>query len=288
MLGETADYIAAVPEIFNYWVQPGRIDVGFLGAAQIDRYANINTTVVGDYDHPKVRLPGAGGAPEIAASCGEVIVIVRQSKRAFVEKVDFITSVGHGDGRRSAREARPEREGSDQGDHRPRHPRARPGDQGARPHPRARGRDRRAGAGGDRLGPQDRRPTSRPPSRRPTKNSKPSESWWPHERAYIYDAVRTPFGRYGGALAKVRPDDLGAHVVKQIVERNDLDPTRRRRHVRQRQRRRRGQPQRRAHGRAARRPAHLRPRHHDQPPVRLEPRRRDAGVTARSRPATPT
>jgi glutaconate CoA-transferase, subunit B len=98
MLGETADYIAAVPEIFNYWVQPGRIDVGFLGAAQIDRFANINTTVVGDYDHPKVRLPGAGGAPEIAASCGEVIVIVRQSRRAFVEQVDFITSVGHGDG----------------------------------------------------------------------------------------------------------------------------------------------------------------------------------------------
>ena len=98
MLGETADAIASVPEIFNYWVQPGRIDVGFLGAAQIDKFANINTTVVGDYDHPKVRLPGAGGAPEIAASCGEVIVIVRQSPRAFVEKVDFVTSVGHGDG----------------------------------------------------------------------------------------------------------------------------------------------------------------------------------------------
>ncbi len=98
MLGETADYVAAVPEIFNYWVQPGRIEVGFLGAAQLDRYANINTTVVGDYDSPKVRLPGAGGAPEIAASCGEVIVIVRQSPRAFVETVDFVTSVGHGDG----------------------------------------------------------------------------------------------------------------------------------------------------------------------------------------------
>jgi glutaconate CoA-transferase subunit B len=99
MLGETADAIVGVPEMFNYWVQSGRIDVGFLGAAQIDRYANINTTVIGgDYDNPKVRLPGAGGAPEIAASCGEVIVIVRQSPRAFVEKVDFITSVGHGDG----------------------------------------------------------------------------------------------------------------------------------------------------------------------------------------------
>ncbi len=99
ILGETADAIVGVPEMFNYWVQSGRIDVGFLGAAQIDRYANINTTVIGgDYDHPKVRLPGAGGAPEIAASCGEVIVIVRQSTRAFVEKVDFITSVGHGNG----------------------------------------------------------------------------------------------------------------------------------------------------------------------------------------------
>ena len=73
MLAETADAVVSVPEIFNYWLQPGRIDVGFLGAAQIDRFANINTTVIGgDYDHPKVRLPGAGGAPEIAASCGEV------------------------------------------------------------------------------------------------------------------------------------------------------------------------------------------------------------------------
>jgi glutaconate CoA-transferase subunit B len=99
ILAETADAVVGVPEVFNYWVQPGRIDVGFLGAAQIDRFANINTTVIGgDYEHPKVRLPGAGGAPEIAASCGEVIVIVRQSPRAFVEKVDFVTSVGHGRG----------------------------------------------------------------------------------------------------------------------------------------------------------------------------------------------
>src|SRR3954466_1235200 len=78
MLGETADYIAAVPEIFNYWVQPGRIDVGFLGAPHMHRSAHINTTVIGgDYDPPKVRLPGAGGAPEIPPPCGEVIVIVR-------------------------------------------------------------------------------------------------------------------------------------------------------------------------------------------------------------------
>jgi glutaconate CoA-transferase subunit B len=105
ILGETADSVVTVPEMFNYWVQPGRIDVGFLGAAQIDRFGNINTTVVGDdYAHPKVRLPGAGGAPEIAANCGEVIVILRQSPRAFVEKVDFVTSVGHGDGSPGYRE----------------------------------------------------------------------------------------------------------------------------------------------------------------------------------------
>jgi glutaconate CoA-transferase subunit B len=98
-LAVTADSVVSVPEIFNYWLQPGRIEVGFLGAAQIDRFANINTTVIGpDYDKPKVRLPGAGGAPEIAALCGEVIVIVRQNERTFREKVDFVTSVGYGDG----------------------------------------------------------------------------------------------------------------------------------------------------------------------------------------------
>jgi glutaconate CoA-transferase subunit B len=98
-LAETADTVVSVPEIFNYWLQPGRIDVGFLGAAQIDRFANINTTIIGsDYAEPKVRLPGAGGAPEIAACCREVIVIARQSRRKFVERVDFITSVGFGDG----------------------------------------------------------------------------------------------------------------------------------------------------------------------------------------------
>lgn len=99
ILAETADAVVSVPEIFNYWLQPGRIDVGFLGAAQIDRFANINTTVIGhDYDHPKVRLPGAGGAPEIASSCQRVIVVVRQSLRTFVEQVDFVTSVGFGTG----------------------------------------------------------------------------------------------------------------------------------------------------------------------------------------------
>jgi glutaconate CoA-transferase subunit B len=99
VLAETADAVVSVPEIFNYWLQPGRIHIGFLGAAQIDRFGNINTTVVGSsYATPKVRLPGAGGAPEIAASCREVIVVVRQSARSFVERVDFVTSVGYGDG----------------------------------------------------------------------------------------------------------------------------------------------------------------------------------------------
>jgi glutaconate CoA-transferase subunit B len=99
VLAATADAVVSVPEMFNYWLQPGRIGVGFLGAAQIDRHGNINTTVIGaDYADPGVRLPGAGGAPEIAASCGEVIVVVRQSPRTFVDRVDFVTSVGHGRG----------------------------------------------------------------------------------------------------------------------------------------------------------------------------------------------
>jgi glutaconate CoA-transferase subunit B len=95
-LAATADELVSVPEMFNYWVGGGRIDVGFLGAAQIDRFGNINTTVIGPYNRPKVRLPGAGGAPEIAAASREVIVMVRHSKRTFVEQLDFVTSVGQG------------------------------------------------------------------------------------------------------------------------------------------------------------------------------------------------
>jgi glutaconate CoA-transferase subunit B len=97
-LAETADAVVSVPEIFAYWLQAGRIDVGFLGAAQIDRFANINTTVIGDYARPSVRLPGAGGAPEIASAAKEVYVIIEQSRRTFVEKVDFVTSAGYLDG----------------------------------------------------------------------------------------------------------------------------------------------------------------------------------------------
>jgi glutaconate CoA-transferase subunit B len=97
-LCETALTTVSVPEMFRYWLQGGRITKGFLGGAQIDRFANINTTVVGDYDHPKVRLPGGGGAPEIATSCGEILVTMQQSRRSFVEKIDFVTSLGFGQG----------------------------------------------------------------------------------------------------------------------------------------------------------------------------------------------
>jgi glutaconate CoA-transferase subunit B len=93
-LAETADAVVSVPEIFAYWLQGGRVDVGFLGAAQIDKYANINSTVIGDYRNPKVRLPGAGGAPEIASGAKEVCIVLQQNKRTFVEKVDFVTSAG--------------------------------------------------------------------------------------------------------------------------------------------------------------------------------------------------
>src|SRR5262245_31722869 len=97
-LAETADTVVSTAEIFRYWLQGGRIDVGFLGAAQVDRFGNINTTAIGPYDRPTVRLPGAGGAPEIASLAREVLIVVEQSKRTFVEKVDFITSAGYLDG----------------------------------------------------------------------------------------------------------------------------------------------------------------------------------------------
>jgi len=94
-LAETADTVVSVPEVFRYWLQAGRVDVGFLGAAQIDPFANINTTMIGGtYAAPRVRLPGAGGAPEIAAAAREIVIILRHSKRAFVQRLDFVTSSG--------------------------------------------------------------------------------------------------------------------------------------------------------------------------------------------------
>ncbi len=93
-LAETADSVVSVPEMFAYWLQGGRIDVGFLGAAQIDRHGNLNSTVIGDYSSPDVRLPGGGGAPEIASSVKDVFVMLRQSPRSFVDQLDFTTSRG--------------------------------------------------------------------------------------------------------------------------------------------------------------------------------------------------
>jgi glutaconate CoA-transferase, subunit B len=95
-LCETALTTVSVPEMFQYWLQSGRISVGFLGGAQIDRFGNLNSTVIGSYDRPKVRLPGSGGAPEIATGCQRIYVVMRHNPRAFVKKLDFMTSLGHG------------------------------------------------------------------------------------------------------------------------------------------------------------------------------------------------
>jgi glutaconate CoA-transferase subunit B len=97
-LCSTALTTVSVPEFFRYWLQSGRITVGFLGAAQIDRFANLNTTVVGPYEAPAVRLPGGGGAPEMAAQCQKIFIVMPQSRRAFVERLDFLTTRGHGEG----------------------------------------------------------------------------------------------------------------------------------------------------------------------------------------------
>jgi glutaconate CoA-transferase subunit B len=95
-LCETALSTVPVPEMFQYWLQGGRITVGFLGGAQVDRFGNLNSTVIGNYDRPKVRLPGSGGATEIATGCRRVYIVMKHGPRAFVEKLDFLTSLGHG------------------------------------------------------------------------------------------------------------------------------------------------------------------------------------------------
>ena len=97
-LCDTALSTVPVVEMFRYWLQGGRFTVGFLGGAQIDRFANLNTTVVGPYDKPRTRLPGGGGAPEISVACGEIFIVMRQARRSFVDKLDFVTSFGHGEG----------------------------------------------------------------------------------------------------------------------------------------------------------------------------------------------
>jgi glutaconate CoA-transferase, subunit B len=104
-LAETAAAVVPLPEIFSYWLQAGRMDVGFLSAAQIDRFGNLNTTVIGDYEKPKTRLPGAGGAPEIAQHAKQIFVVLKQSPRSFVTGLDFCTSAGflNGNGERARR-----------------------------------------------------------------------------------------------------------------------------------------------------------------------------------------
>ena len=97
-LCDTALTTVSVPEMFRYWLQGGHITIGFLGAAQLDKFGNINTTVIGDYNTPKTRLPGGGGATEIASASQEVFITMKQSKRGMVEKIDFYTSFGFGDG----------------------------------------------------------------------------------------------------------------------------------------------------------------------------------------------
>ena len=97
-LCDTALTTVSVPEMFRYWLQGGRMTVGFVGGAQIDRFANLNTTVIGPYAKPRARLPGGGGAPEIGSGCGEIFIIMIQSRRSFVAQLDFITSMGHGEG----------------------------------------------------------------------------------------------------------------------------------------------------------------------------------------------
>jgi glutaconate CoA-transferase, subunit B len=104
-LAETATVVVPLPEVFAYYLQRGRVDFGFLGAAQIDRYGNLNTTVIGEYSRPRVRLPGSGGAPEIAAHAREVLIIMKQSARSFVPRLDFMTSVGYLDGAGERRRA---------------------------------------------------------------------------------------------------------------------------------------------------------------------------------------
>jgi glutaconate CoA-transferase subunit B len=95
-LCETALTTVSVPEMFRYWLQGGRIGIGFLGGAQIDRFGNLNSTVIGKYDQPAVRLPGSGGAQEIATQCQQIFIIMRQSRRSFAAEIDFLTSLGHG------------------------------------------------------------------------------------------------------------------------------------------------------------------------------------------------
>ena len=278
-LAETADVVVSVPEMFNYWIGPGRIDVAFLGAAQVDRYANLNSTVIGDYQHPKTRLPGAGGAPEIASSCGEVIVIAPHSRRTFVPKLDFITTVGHGDGpgareRLGFRGAGPTAVITDLGVLEP--------DPETKElvlvqvHQGVEAGQVQEQTGWD-LKVADHVRRTEPPTaggaRRAARAGQPMSS------AYVIDAVRTPFGRYARRTVRRAPR-RSRRPCRQGARRppaGDRSGPDRRRHLRRRQPGRGGQPQCGPDGRAPGRTAHRRARGHREPPLRFEPGRGDAG-----------
>ena len=168
--GSTA--VVSMLELFGYYLQRGLIDVGFLGAAQIDRFGNINTTVIGPYDHPTTRLPGSGGACEIAINAREVFVIMRQTKRSFVETIDFRTSPGNLGGAEQASDparGRLARARAERRRHRPRHlPLRRRRRDAARPRStqarRSRASATRSAGMWHRRGPCPRRPRRRPTS----------------------------------------------------------------------------------------------------------------------------
>ena len=150
-LAETASFVVPLPEVFSYYLQAGRVDVGFLGAAQIDRFGNLNSTVIGPYDSPRTRLPGAGGAPEIAAHARQTFVMLKASPRSFVASLDFRTSAGFLAGGGAARPQHGARPRSARGDQRLRNPHATSGDRGAAVDRLVRGDHRDASTGGGRL-----------------------------------------------------------------------------------------------------------------------------------------
>ena len=224
-LADNADTVVSVPEIFRYWLQGGRVDVGFLGAAQIDKYANLNTTIIGgSYEKPKVRLPGAGGAPEIASGAKEIWIIANHSTRMFVEKLDFCTSAaGNSSGKRA-----PTTVISDLGvmvadsvtgelTLTGLHPGV-----SAQQVIEATGWDLKVAAKIETTPePTDAELTALRDLYARTAAAHGALGRRGIVRAvYICDAVRTPFGRFGGVLANVRTDDLAAVPIRALIARN--------------------------------------------------------------------
>ena len=233
-LCETALTTVSVPEMFRYWLQGGRIKVGFLGGAQIDKYANLNTTVVGPYDKPKVRLPGGGGAPEIAISCGEIFIIMAQGKRSFVDKLDFVTSIGHGSGGDAREKLGVKTKGptkliTDLALFAPDpetkemtvvsiHPGVtREQIQEATGWPVKFAGQSGGDAAADRAGAGS---AARPAGAHRPRHGGGGVMSKTSREVFICDAARTPIGRFGGSLAKVRADDLAAVPIRALKERN--------------------------------------------------------------------